>query len=508
MSWYKLSQSDSLECEMSPQELIIYSDFIVSDAGHSGGWFKPESSINLNNEESALRKLIDSGGAPLAFSRCIRKSGASWGIEKSILPWEAMAIIFNYERKSEDGPGKINFPDSTRDETKRNLAHWYMESFLPALFKYVGSGPVDNRINWAASILGSRYVDSEMISRFWEYDRQGRENALANSKKGLGAFYQTNTAKAELRNRNVIYRLFLQNQNTPAAMQVEIVNMGAFNPESFSWILKNPNGSGEAMRDLLERSKNEVFTLHFDYGLIRRLFGDIRDSKDAKINDSVAEALSGSLNWLWDYIPKGNSAEERRQKLVIVECLYGLASVTQSKKAMDGLLDLAMKIGGLEETQHSLEPLRKTHFFSAYTPTSATMGIMRLLSPFIINHQNTDNEKLQKILAYVSSIDNFYIDDEMSETSTKMFGYDTVGLIFSAYTSFALGYTRPHMTAKNEHDEIMKIHRFIFQALDRMDMKNFQANALETGMSKLKMYKERIGQVRIKTNRINLRNYI
>lgn len=483
MTWYKSAQSESLECEMSNEELIAYSR-VVSDLNTKNTDIFTDDRLR---GYPSLVELMRSGYAPLAFSRCMRKGAAPWGIYGSWLPFWALEKLLRDD-------GYTNFLYSRHsiiDETRTNLAHWFMETFMP-----LAAGNPHLSKDSFHSLISNKYITSDMISRFWELDRKEREKSIRSSDK------------IDLASKAEFYASLFRNQNTPSNIQLEIAKLTGYRNDSFRWLIRNPNGSGDAMAWMLDNDRESSFS-KVGRNYVKNIFNGIPG--DAKISDSIANVISSRMlkivadknynvygSGLPDSSFKNSNDMSFEEKSTIMEYLNKICMTTQSKAAINNLFSLVLAMGGIEKKEHSLEPLKSRHFFSNYTKSSATMNIVRMLSTFVVNHEKMDQELLQKILVYLSSIDNLYLDDVMENDGIRMTGFDTVGIVWSALS----GYGIPERESFESHAEwerfVADSKNNIINAVKKLDMKKFLAHAESTGMPKLKMYKIAISQVRIK----------
>ena len=239
---------------------------------------------------------------------------------------------------------------------------------------------------------------------------------------------------------------------------------------------------------------------------IRRTFSAIKSSKNPNISDSLAEAMS---EWMVSTLPDWSNTVPLKKKFEkapllepLLEYLYGLAALTKSTKAMENLWDFVKKAGGIEENQGSIEPLKEGHIFTAYSTNSATMRIIKMLAPFIVNHKNTSQATLQKILTYICSIDDANLNED--EMTSKFFGYDTLGLLYTAYADYGVDDRRSSWYHK-EGTDLSKHAEEAYQALKegflKMDYNEFRAYAKAKGVSPLKIYKQRLGYLYIRMGR-------
>jgi hypothetical protein len=487
MTWYKSAQNESIECEMSNEDLLAYSNIVINVRSKNTDI---STDHTLKNYPS-LAELVRSGYAPLAFSRCMRKGAAPWGIYASWLPYWTLERLLRDDEYTDTFYSR----HSIIDETRTNLAHWFMESFM----KFAAEDP--SRSNDSLqSVISSKYITSDMISRFWELDRNEREK----SSRSRG--------DSDWMKKAQIYVSLFRNQNTPSNIQLEIVRLTGYRNDSFRWLVKNPNGSGDAMALMLESDKKDSFSRLGRNG-VKNMFNEILLSE--KISDSVANVISSRLlkivsskNYnvygkeLTDSHHTNSGDMSFDEKASIMEYVHGICMTTQSKAAMNNLFSLVLAMGGIRQKEHSLEPLKSRHFFSAYTSQSATMSIVRMLSTFVVNHEKMDQELLQKILVYISSIDNLYTDDVMKEDGMTLVGFDTPGIIWSTFSSHGIP-ERANAPSAEWDRFVVNSKSNIVNAVKKMDMKKFLANAESTGMDKLKVYKIVISQIKIKMGKMD-----
>ena len=483
MTWYKSAQAESLECEMSNDELLAYSR-VVCNLKQKNVYFFTDDTLR---SYPSLVELMRSGYAPLAFSRCMRKGAAPWGIYGSWLPFWTLQKLLR-----DDGyTGVLYSRHSIIDETRTNLAHWFMETFMP-----LAAGNPHLSKDSFHSLISNKYITSDMISRFWELDRKEREKSIRSSDK------------IDLASKAEFYASLFRNQNTPSNIQLEIAELTGYRNDSFRWLIRNPNGSGDAMAWMLDNDRESSFS-KVGRNYVKNIFNGIPG--DAKISDSIANAISSRMlkivadknynvygSGLPDSSFKNSNDMSFEEKSTIMEYLNKICMTTQSKAAINNLFSLVLAMGGIEKKEHSLEPLKSRHFFSNYTKSSATMNIVRMLSVFVVNHEKMDQELLQKILVYLSSIDNLYLDEVMENDGARMTGFDTVGIIWSAFSGYGIR-ERESFEYHAEWSKFVSDSKInIINAVKKLDMKKFLAHAESTGMPKLNMYKIAISQVRIK----------
>lgn len=486
MTWYKSAQTGSFECEMSNDELLAYSKFVINLRKKSGGQdFFPEDM--LKNYPSVV-ELVRSGYAPLAFSRCMRKEAKPWGIQGSWVPYWALEKLL----LDDSGIDSIYSRHSIIDETRTNLAHWFMETYMPSAVDME-----DRSRDSQVVIISSKYISSEMIDAFWELDRKEREKAASGSRNETSWMIRQET-----------YATLFRNQNTSSKIQLEIAKLTGYRNDSFKWLVKNPNGSGDAMNWMLSNDKKNTFA-SFGKNGVYNMFYDMPPG--ATMNDSIAEVLSHHMLKIFDskkYDIHGKGLPDPGRTGVIsyeeqstmMEYLIRICTKTKSKAAIQNLFSLALAMGGIQKKEHSLEPLKSKHVFDAYSPRSATLMILRLLSPFVVNHEKMDKESVQKILTYISSIDNLYMDDVMESKGMTLVGYDTLGIIWTSYRSFAGTDGR----SEQEYTEfVTDSKKKIIDAVKSLDIKKFVAHAYSIGMPKLNMYKVAISQAKIKMGKMD-----
>lgn len=472
MNWYKWSQSDSAECAISKEDFDFYAYIVASYLKRDV--FEESLKAIEKNRGSNLRQLIETGYAPLAFSRCISEYYPI--MDSSILPFQAAEEILNGEKALEiiSGSSNIN-TQSVMSEAKKNIARWYMESFLPdALIKNTHYRP-SAVFDTMSKFMSSDHINSEMIRNFWELERPNRDAVLGVKELAL-------RKKVYMNN---IYSLFLMNRNTPTDIQVEIAKLSRFNENSLLAIIKNPNGSGEAVNVMLKDNKGKRM-LSYSTVKLRVLFNNIIEDDSKNISDSVAEVLSSYILTQWDTLSTQTAVFGEDRSGQLIEYFFGLAQKTKSKKAMKNLFSFATKVLGLEETEHGMQKTNESDYFSALSPASKTRHQVRVLSPFIVNNKNIDNGLLQKILAYIHGIEN---RPQVSGQFT--YGFDMFELIWSAYESYAGDFLTDLVKKKLDKSYIN-----IIDAIKGMDWDNFQAHATSIGMPKLKLYKERMGFIR------------
>ena len=483
MTWYKSAQAESLECEMSNEELLEYSRVVSNLKQKNTDIFTDDT---LRSYPS-LVELMRSGYAPLAFSRCMRKGAAPWGIYGSWLPFWTLEKLLR-----DDGYTDLLYSrHSIIDETRTNLAHWFMETFMPL----AAINPNLSKDSFH-TLISNKYITSEMISRFWELDRKEREKSIRSSDE------------IDLASKAEFYASLFRNQNTPSNIQLEIAKITGYRNDSFRWLIRNPNGSGDALAWMLDNDRENSFS-KVGRNYVKNIFDSM--PVDAKISDSIANAISSRMlkivkdknynvygNGLPDSGFKNSKDMSFEEKSTIMEYLNKICMSTQSKAAMQNLFSLVLAMGGIEKKEHSLEPMKGRHFFSNYTRSSATMNIVRMLSVFVVNHEKMDQELLQKILVYLSSIDNLYLDDVMEDNGMRMTGFDTVGVVWSAFSGSGIPERHSYGSGAEWERFVADSKNNIINAVKKLDMKKFLAHAESTGMPKLKMYKIAISQVKIK----------
>jgi len=493
MTWYKSAQTGSPECEMSNDELLAYSKFVINLRKKSGYQdFFPE---DILRNYPSLVELVRSGYAPLAFSRCMRKEAKPWGIQGSWGPYWALEKLL----LDDLGIDSMYSRHSIIDETRANLAHWFMETYMPLAV----DSPNRSRDSQVV-LISSKYISTEMIDAFWELDRNEREKA-SGSRNEMSWMIREET-----------YATLFKNQNTSSKIQLEIAKLTGYRNDSFHWLIKNPNGSGDAMNWMLSNDKKNTFTSYGRNG-VNALFFDM--SPGATINDSIAEVLSHHMLKIFDSkkydihgkgLPDpGRTGEfSYEEKSTLMEYLIKICTKTKSKTAMQNLFSLALAMGGIQKKEHSLEPLKSRHIFNAYSPQSATLMILRLLSPFVVNHEKMDKESVQKILIYISSIDNLYMEEVMESKGMTLIGFDTLGIIWSSYRSIAG--TKSFVTEQSYERHGQEFTEFmtdskkkILDAVKSLDIKKFFAHAYSIGMPKLNMYKVAISQAKIKMGKMD-----
>jgi hypothetical protein len=494
MNWYKWSESEGRDPgTMSEEESILFSKVF-------GNYIKaPEEML-------PIKRLVSSGYAPLAFSRSIRAGRKPWGLGGAAHgPLEVAEAIIRSDSKNNIGVGTsfypqgISFLAQTHEETKRNIVGWYMETYMPALFQseqmqWYPGGSVPTFLNRRAlnKVIESKHLTSEMVRNFWEEDRLGRETASSASREFRGYH-------SAWMGRKLIYRLFLKSPAMPEDIQVEIAELCGLDSESLVSLISNPNASGDVIRVEMRRPVGLPPLVAMD---IRRTFSRIKSSKNPNISDSLAEAMS---EWMVSTLRISSNTvplEKKYEKASLLEYLYGLAALTKSTKAMENLWDFVKKAGGMEENQGSIEPLKEGHIFTAYSTSSQTMQMVKMLAPFIVNHKTTSQATLQKILTYICSIDDANLNKD--EMTSKFFGYDTLGLLYTAYADYGVGDQGSSIYHK-EGTDTSKHAEETYQALKegflKMDYNEFRAYAKAKGISPLKIYKERMGNLYIRMGR-------
>ena len=74
-------------------------------------------------------------------------------------------------------------------------------------------------------------------------DRKEREKSIRSSDK------------IDLASKAEFYASLFRNQNTPSNIQLEIAKLTGYRNDSFRWLIRNPNGSGDAMAWMLDNDR-------------------------------------------------------------------------------------------------------------------------------------------------------------------------------------------------------------------------------------------------------------
>jgi len=474
---------------MSNDELVAYSKFVINRSKKS--FYQDFSEDILTSyilrSYPSLVELVRSGYAPLAFSRCMRKEAKPWGMQGGWAPYWA------FERLLLDDLGidSMYSRHSIIDETRTNLAHWFMETYMP-----LAVDSPDRSRDSQVSIISSKYISAEMIDAFWELDRNARE-------KSSGSRNETPWTI-----REETYATLFRNQNTSSKIQLEIAKLTGYRSDSFKWLIKNPNGSGDAMNWMLSKDRLNTFT-SFGRNDVYNMFAGMQ--MGATINDSVAEVLSYHMLKIFDSkkydiygkgLPNNAAISDMsyEEKYTMMEYLTKICTKTKSKQAMQNLFSLALAMGGIQKKEHSLEPLKSRHFFKAYSAQSAVLMILRLLSPFVVNHEKMDKESVQKILIYIYSIDTPYMEEVMASKGMITTGFDMPSIIWSSYVNL-LGTDDRKVEEWEEFTTDSK--KKIIDALKSLDIKKFADHAHSSRLPKLNMYKVAISQAKIKMGKMD-----
>jgi hypothetical protein len=537
-TWYKSAQNGSLECEMSPDELLLYQTII-----HLSYIFK-DSNIDKSDPtaiDEALKRLgpnhryfllldswkdflknhpslveiMRSGYAPLAFSRCIRTRKSDVLKDHWSINLQAIQHLFLNDQPYSD-PSIIK-------ETRTNLAHWFMETFMPIITKdvYIREYLTNNTLRMVVQVvIPSEYVTSDMIIKFWESCWEERNKYRKMETK------QNRIPQEEIKpflQRKVIFESLLKNRNTPNNIQLEITKLTGFSPESFRWLVTNPNGSGDAMKFILKDSNDaEQGYRHLQsYSLASLADATLHNIYKsmpigAKINDSIAIAISNHV--LKMFIPLQRKVEDTtldeptaHNKTyidlddIIAEQIELICMKSDSKEALNNILSSIISYLGIEKTEHSLV-INGTYnkIRGGYSHYNNDLPL-RFFSLLVANHKKIDQEWLQRILIYIVMVRRYLLAPPSEENLNLPFS-QTLEAIWYHISQTLLKFVDPKEHREKWNEYAVSIKNDIINAVEKLDKKKLLARAESAGVPKLGMYKLALDHIKLKMNKKKIHN--